>query len=240
MQVTKFVLTCAVCLMALPATAQPPADDGGDRTPADPTAKQKLLDAFDANNDGTIDRDEARVIGRALRENFNIGFGRGPADRGPRDRGPRDRDRAGRGPDGRGPDGPPRGDGRGRGPEGRRGPDGTQDRPRGPNPERVFNVFDENDDDSLSKEEFLKLSDFMRSLRMNAGRPPGRGRGFEGRGPDDRPGPPRDGERRGRGGRRPWGDGSPDSPPGPGGPTEPPPLEDGAGTNPESSTESSN
>ena len=45
------------------------------------------------------------------------------------------------------------------------GPDGP---PPPPRPERLFNRFDENKDGSLSKDEFMKLSEFVREHR-----PPG-------------------------------------------------------------------
>jgi hypothetical protein len=256
-------------LLALPAYAQsteepadkPAADTPADSAPAgDSATKQKLLDAFDTNKDGTLDRSEAREIGRALRENFDIGppAGRGPEGRGPEGRRrpdgpppgegrePEGRRGRGRGPEGRGPDdgagdrgpadrGPGRGEGRrgpeGRGPEGRgpqargegrgpggRGPEGRGPQGRGPGgpdgvaqfprPERLFNRFDENQDGSLSKEEFTNLTDFMR--QRFAMWPP-MGRGGPGRGGFD--GPPRgDFERRGGEGRR-RGDRPQDPPP---------------------------
>lgn len=197
-------------LLALPALAQPPEPPADNPPSGDPAMKQKLLDAFDTNKDGTIDRSEARAIGRALRENFDIGPGPG-----------------GRGPEGRrGPAGSPPEDGpAARGPENRRGrepddwgrgpgaPDNPPPPPR-PNPERLFNRFDENKDELLSKDEFKKLTDFMREHR-----PPGpamMGRGGPGRGFD---GPPRDFDRRGEGrGRGWWRDAPPGPPPSPDGP----------------------
>jgi hypothetical protein len=216
-------------LLVWPAIAQPPERPAGDPPPGDPAMKQKLLDAFDTNKDGTIDRSEARAIGRALRENFDIGpgpGGRGPEGRrgpagpppedGPAARGPENR--RGRGPDDWGPGdrGPAR-----RGPDDRgRGPGGPDNPPPPrPNPERLFNRFDENKDESLSKDEFKKLTDFMREHRPMG--PPMMGRGGPGRGFD---GPPRDFDRRGEGrGRGWWRDAPPGPPPGPDGP----PPEDG-------------
>jgi EF hand len=228
-------------LLAWPAMAQPPERPAGDPPPSDPAMKQKLLDAFDTNNDGTIDRAEARAIGRALRENFDIGPGPGgrgqggpppaggPAARGPEgrrgpggpppengaaDRGPDNR--RGRGQDGRGPNarGPAARGPDDRGPQGRgRGPGGPDNPPPPPRPERLFNRFDENKDGSLSKDEFMKLSDFMRENRPPG--PPMMGRGGQGRGFD---GPPqRDGDsgRRGGEGRRRWRDGPPPGSDGP-------------------------
>jgi len=235
-------------LLAWPAMAQPPERPAGDPPPSDPAMKQKLLDNFDTNNDGTIDRAEARAIGRALRENFGIGPGPGgrgqagrrgeggpppgdrpaaargpqsrrgtggpPPDDGPAARGPQNR--RGRGPDDRGPSDRAPAD---RGPQGRgRGPGGPENAPPPPpNPERLFNRFDENKDESLSKDEFMKLTEFMREHRpmgppMMARR--GRARGFDGP-------PPRDGNfdrRGGEGRRRGWRDGPPSPSPGPDGP----------------------
>jgi len=223
---------------ALAQSADKPADE---KTPDAAATKQKLLDNFDTNKDGTIDRSEARVIGRALRESFDVGPP-GTGDRGPEARRRGDgRPRDGRGPEGRGPegrrgrgpdDGPgDRGpEGRRRGPEGRgpegRGP-GRPDGPPGPpNPERLFNRFDENQDGSLSLEEFKELTGFMRErmAMRGPGRGPGPGEPGFGRGPGGPP--PRGGDfdrprgegRRGRDGR-----GGPPRPPrGPDGPPPPP------------------
>jgi hypothetical protein len=220
-------------LLALPAMAQTPEKPADEPPKGDPAMKQKLLDNFDANKDGTLDHKEARAIGRALRENFDVGP---PGDRGPEGRRrpdgpPRGEGRGPEGRRGRGPGGPDDGDrgprgprgGEGRGPEGR-GPEGfgrggPGGRPPGPpNPERLFNRFDENEDGSLSLEEFTALTHHMRE-RMAMRPPMGRGPGFErGRGPEGRgfDGPPRDGERRGDGrseGRR--GGGRRGGPPGP-------------------------
>jgi hypothetical protein len=227
-----------VGLLAMPAVAQTP-EKPADKPPAgDPAMKQKLLDNFDTNKDGTLDRTERREIGRAIWENF----GGGPGDRGPGDRGQGNRGQEGRrrpdgpppgggqgpaGQRGRGPDGPPPGPG-GRGPESARrgGPDG-----RPPNPERLFNRFDEDKDGSLSKDEFKALTDFMRENRPMG--PPMMDRGGPGRGFD---GPPprgdfqrRDGEGRRRGRR----EGPPGPPPGPEGP--PPPADPPASDAPEDS-----
>jgi EF hand len=215
----SWITVLSVGLLAWPALAQDAVKPADDPPAGDSAMKQKLLDNFDTNHDGTLDRSEARAIGRALRENFNIGPG-GPGP-GPEGRGPEGRRRGdgpppeGRGPEarrGRGPDdGPPPGDrgprgqrrGEGRGPEGR-GPDGrgqgrgfggpTDGPPQPPRPERLFNRFDEDKDGSLSKEEFMKLSDFMRE-RFPMGPPP-----MAGRGPGRGDGPPPRGEGRGRGG----------------------------------------
>ncbi len=171
MRIRMTLLTLlGVGLLAWPAFAQPPEKPADEPPAGDPAMKQKLLDNFDTNKDGTLDRTEARAIGRALRENFDVGPGPGPGGRGPEGRprpdGPPPRD--GRGPEGRrgrGPDDGPGDRGPGdRGPEGRRrGPDGPPGGPPPgpPNPERLFNRFDEDKDGSLSKDEFKQLTDFM-------------------------------------------------------------------------------
>lgn len=232
----QFLSLLGAGLLALPALAQTPEKPADEPPKGDPAMKQKLLDNFDTDKDGAIDHKEARAIGRALRENFDVGP---PGDRGPEGRrrpdGPPRGE--GRGPEGRrgrgpgGPDGGPPGDrgpgergprgpgrGEGRGPDGggaegfgRGGPDGPPPGP--PNPERLFNRFDENKDSSLSLEEFTELTRFMRE-RM-AHRPPGPPRGDRGRGFD---GPPREGDRRGEGRRRDWREGPPGPPLGPAGP----------------------
>ncbi len=237
-RLTLFTLL-GVGLLAWPALAQTPEKPADEPPAGNPAMKQKILDAFDTNKDGTLDRAERQAMRRAMVENF----GGGPGGPGTGDRGPEGRRRPdgpppgeGRGPEGRrgrGPDdgpgdrgslGPHRGEGRG--PEGR-GPDGPPPGP--PNPERLFNRFDENKDGSLSKDEFKQLTDFMHE--RFAMRPPMMGRGGPGRGFD---GPPRDferrgGEGRGEGRRRDWREG----PPGPEGP--PPPADPPEGDAPEDS-----
>lgn len=213
-------------LLGLPAIAQTPEKPADEPPKGDPAVKQKLLDNFDTNKDGSLDHQEARAIGRALRENFDVGP---PGDRGPEGRRrpdgpPRGEGRSPEGRRGRGPGRPEDGDrgprgGEGRGPEGfgRGGPGGPPPGP--PNPERLFNRFDQNKDGSLSKEEFTELTTFMRERMANRGPGFERGRGPEGRGFD---GSPRDGERRGDGrgeGRR--GGGRRGGPPGPP-PADPP------------------
>lgn len=219
MRITNLLGVGAACLLTASAFAQPPGDDSSNRPTGDPAMKQKLLDAFDANHDGQIDQAERRAIRRALFENF----GGPPEGRGPEARRrpePSDRPSTDRGPDGpregrRRPDGPGP---RERGPGGPPQPGRPAGPPAGPNPERLFNVFDENADGSLSKDEFLKLSDFMRSLRHQG--PPWMRR--DGRPEFDRP-PRGDFQRRGRGDRGPRGEGRPRPPRGPDGPPGPPP-----------------
>jgi hypothetical protein len=72
----------------------------------------------------------------------------------------------------------------------------------------MFDKFDENKDEKLSREEFQKLTDHMRELRREMGPPRGFGRGPWGGGPPGRggrggpgfpPGPPPQGEPGGNG-----------------------------------------
>ena len=186
-----------VGLLALPALAQPPEKPADEPPAGDPAMKQKLLDDFDTNKDGTLDRAEARAIGRAMRENFDIGPGSGRTwpegrptartvrrrvtDAAPRAGAVADRttvpaivDRVVRDVARRS---------RTRGSGSRAPVDPMVRRHRPPNPERLFNRFDENKDGSLSKDEFKQLTDFMREHRPMG--PPmawrgGPGRGFDG------------------------------------------------------------
>ena len=73
---------------------------------------------------------------------------------------------------------------------------GADGPPGRPNPEAMFDRFDENSDGQLSKDEFLALSRHMR--RMGPGGPPPRGP-RAGRNDFDRGGPPPGEFRRGRG-----------------------------------------
>lgn len=207
---SQWITMLGVGLLALPAMAQPPRDGDGP-PPPDPEMKQKMLDTFDTNHDGSLDGPERRQIRRAMQEFFPGGpEGPRPAARGGREGGPPPE--ADRGPEGRrgprGEAGPPRDRERARnrernrgdrGPEGRRGRGDGAGPPRQPRPERLFNAFDEDDNDQLSLDEFRRLTDFMRDrLAMN---PPPQARG---RGP--RPdGPPRGGEFGRRGPRGPEG-----------------------------------
>jgi len=206
MRVTTYWIAVACAgLLALPAAGQAP-DAGG--PPADPNMRQKILDAFDTNHDGNLDQPERQAIRRAMQEFFSPGGreGRGPEGRrGPEDRRPG----AQRGPAGerrpdvdRGPDarrGPADRDRPGRGPEGRRGPMRPDGPPPPPRPERLFNRFDQDRDNELNREEFMRLTRFVRRMRL--GPPPGPPSGprFD-RGRPDGPPPPR-GEFRGRGPR---------------------------------------
>ena len=177
----------------------------------------QLFDRFDKNKDGQLSREEFKKLTAAMRERRGAGSQpdrrraerdgrRGPPrDRGDRPRGPRredgDRDRF-RPLQNPGPQ--PRRDGqrgfRGRDDErGARDPRGSSGRgfeqrrfeqPGPPNPESLFNAFDANNDDQLSREEFKQLTAAMRERMGRGGRqgfqrgPPEEGRPERPRFPD--------------------------------------------------------
>jgi Ca2+-binding EF-hand superfamily protein len=185
--------------------------------PPDPNA---LFDEFDADKDGQLSREEFTKLTEA-RRGFMRG-GRPPRDRGPREGGDRPGPPPERGEFERRPplqnqverpDGPPRDPGDGRRGEGRRGPRGEGFGPppgpggpegrgpggpgpegrRGPDPNRMFDRFDADGDDQLSREEFTNLAERLQEMRErvgDAGQRRGGGRGGE-YGPPDRGRPPR-------------------------------------------------
>jgi len=164
----------------------------------------KMFEKFDANGDGQLSRREFMKLAEAMRAHRQQ---RGPGKLGDaRPGGPPiarrdnfDRDRPLQSPGDR-PGPPPRSEGRRR----LQGDDGPRDRPRGPkgrgpgrqgppDPAKVFERFDENGDDQLSREEFMKLADHMREMRKRHGsgdRGDREGRGPR-RGPPGEDGPPR-------------------------------------------------
>ena len=123
--------------------------------------REEMLEKFDADKDGQLNDEERAKAREYRRENRD--------DRRPRDeRGERPR----RGPEGRRPDGPPPS---GPGPDGP-GPGG----PGRPLPAmRLFEEFDKDGNDQLSRDEFERLMRRMREMG-----PPRRGPG----GPDGPPG----------------------------------------------------
>lgn len=172
----------------------------------------QMFDRFDENNDGQLSREEFTKLTAAMRERRGAdaqpdrrraerdGRQGSPRGRGDRPRSPRredgDRDRF-RPLQNPGPQ--PRRDGQ-RGFRGRDDERGTRD-PRGssgrrfeqlgpPNPERLFNAFDANDDDQLSREEFKQLTAAMRE-RMGRGGRQGFQRGPPEEGRPERPRRPR-------------------------------------------------
>jgi Ca2+-binding EF-hand superfamily protein len=203
----------------------------GRPAPPDPNA---LFDEFDADKDGQLSREEFTKL-TETRRGFLRG-GRPQGGRGPRDSVSREGgDRPGPPPErrefdrqpplqnqGERPDGPPPGRGEGRrgprgegfgpppgpgGPEGR-GPGGPgPEGQRRPDPNRMFDRFDADGDDQLSREEFTSLAERLQEMRErvgDAGQRRGGGRGGE-YGPPGRGRPPRP--------QRPEAASEPESPP---------------------------
>jgi Ca2+-binding EF-hand superfamily protein len=209
---------------------------GGEGRPAPPDPNQ-LFDEFDADKDGQLSREEFTKLTQATRERRRQ---RGPREGRPG--GPRPEDGADFGPPPRGPgfgppplanqqDGPPgpppRGDEFGpppgpRGPGGPRpsgpGPEGRGPGFGGPDPNRIFDRFDEDSDEQLSRDEFLKLTEWTREMRERFVGGGQRGRGPRGEGAG---GPGRGGPR----GDRPPRPQRPEAEPAP--EAEAPPVEDG-------------
>jgi len=178
-------LFCAGLLTALLA-ATAAADEAEKKKDDSPKAKQgagdreemhrKMLKEFDKDGDGKLNEEERAKAREFRHERMRAGDRERPRP----PRGAEGGRPEGRRPDGRGPEG--------RGPEGRRtGPGGPGAMPH---PERLFNAFDADKDDKLSREEFGKLVEKLREM----GRPHGPGGPPEGR----RPGPPPEGRRPGR------------------------------------------
>lgn len=197
---------------------QRPDGPPGPDTPAGPAM---LFDRFDENHDNQLSREEFMKLTAATREMRGRRGGGPPNVRGQLGRddrpgppedggGPPLRRRARGGAEGFQPLGdpgpPPPEEERGfRGPGGERGARGREAEGRGagpmgmPDPERLFNTFDADGDDQLSREEFTKLTATLRErmagLRgrgLGPGPPEGGGRGRFRRpeGPDG-PRPPR-------------------------------------------------
>jgi len=161
--------------------------------PQGPPDPMQLFDRFDKNNDGQLSREEFMTLTAEMRERRSAGSqqdrrraGRDGRRGPPNDRGDRDRFRPLQNP------GPPPWRDDERGFRGRDDERGARD-PRGssgrgfeqmgpPNPERLFNAFDANGDDQLSREEFIQLTAAMRERMGRGGRqgfqrgPPGEGR----------------------------------------------------------------
>lgn len=189
--------------------------------PGGPPDPGKLFDKFDANGDGQLSRAEFMKLTKEVRANrpqrgrANSDQGRrDSARRGrpARPDGPPEEarrrfatERSLQNPGDR-PGPPPRPEGRRRlndrqakGAEGPRGRDRGDRGPRGPgaegrrppNPEAVFERFDENGDDQLSRDEFMKLADRMREMHERMGHGGEHGDMRDGRSP--RPGSRRGG-----------------------------------------------
>ena len=196
--VMGLLLACPVGMAAAQDDAPPPKDEPAAARPErgprmqNPEFRKRMLEEFDKDGNGELDdaeRQEMRDKIAQRREQMRGRFGGGPDGPPP----PGDR-----------PEGPPpRGERRGGpgGPGGHRGPGGPPGQgpgPGGPPPlAGLFEWFDGNHDNQLSREEFQDLAEFVHR-HHRPGPPPGGpdGRGFGRRGPD---GPP-PGDGFGRGG----------------------------------------
>jgi len=129
--------------------------------------RQKMLDEFDADGDGELSEDERASAREAMRGRRGA---KGKADRG----------KAGKGKAGKG---------KGRGQRGGRGGP--------PDPEKLFDKYDANDDGQLSRAEFMKLAAEVRPPRPSrgSGKRDGTRRGGPPRDGPTRDGKPRDGKR---------------------------------------------
>lgn len=209
-------------LLALPAMAQPPEKGGdkGDR-PRGGEFRERMLKEHDKDGDGKLSEEERKAAHEDMhqkmhermlkefdkdgdgklsdeerqkaRESMRERFGRGGKDGRPRAEGKPDRkgDRA-KGGKKPGRDGD-------RGPDGFRGPHGPGGPMGGrpiPPPEELFKKFDADSNDSLSRDEFMKLAEFVKEHHPRRPMGPHGQPRFEGRRPDGPRGdrrPPRDG-----------------------------------------------
>ena len=157
----------------------------------------KLFDKYDANGDGQLSRAEFMKLAKEVRPPRpprEQGKRGGPGREGPPQGGRRrfESDRPLQNPSDR-PGPPPRPEGRRRfdGDEGPRAGGHKGHRHGPPSPEKVFDRFDEDGDDQLSREEFMNLADHMREMRERMGHGGHGSRRGPRRGPPgDRP-PPR-------------------------------------------------
>ena len=182
-----------------------------------PPKPEELFEKFDANGDNQLSREEFMQLSEFMREHHarkrpgprgergerpGRNFGRRDGDRpGPPPPPPREGRREFRSPPPlRNPgnqSGPPPGERFGRRGDGERpsfrGREGGPPEGRRPDPNRIFDHFDRNQDDQLSREEFLVLAERMREMRERHGDRGGRGFDRDRPGPPRRGGPPREG-----------------------------------------------
>lgn len=144
------------------------APEPGARPGRGPEFRQRMIEEFDADGDGVLSEEERQTVRETMRErrrSTGDQAGRRPRDAGPEERGPRDPGPEGRGL-GRGPGGPP-------------------------DPNEVFDRFDENGDGMLSREEFRQFAEQQRARRGARGIGGRRPRSAEADASPDRPRPPR-------------------------------------------------
>ncbi len=153
----------------------------GKRAGHGPPNPEELFDKFDENKDGQLSREEFMELTKAMRKHHaRRGQCKGPRGKGAGRGAPRDGDRLGP-PPLRNPGDRPGARDRGGPPEGHRMPD----------PNQIFDRFDKDGDDQLSREEFGELADAMREMRKRFGRHGGKGPKGDRPGPLRRePGPP--------------------------------------------------
>lgn len=208
-------LSLALLLMAVLAPATQAGEEADNPKPRRGDLRQMILEEFDADGDGELNEEEraaareemrSRRGGKGRRGGRGQGGPEGPP-RGPEGRQRGDREFGERGPEfRRGPEGrPPRGEGRAKG----RGGPGMG----GPDPEKVFDHFDVDGDEQLSREEFgrmvmsVRIARSMHGQRGSGGPPQGLGE----RGPRGDRGGPGPGAGRPSGRRRGGPDGDKDS-----------------------------
>lgn len=151
----KSTWVCLALAVPLLAIGQAAAQEE-ERPRRDGEMRQRMIEEFDADGDGELNDEERQNARATMRERRGDRPGRGQARGG-----------EGRGGQGRG------GEGRGRGPS---------DRPAPPDPNELFDRFDENKDGQLSRDEFMQLTNWTREMRERfAGAGP-RGRGPRGEG----------------------------------------------------------
>jgi Ca2+-binding EF-hand superfamily protein len=155
-----------------------------ERKAAKQAMHERMVKEFDKDGDGKLSEDERQKMRESMHEKF--GKGKKDGDRGAGKKGKKE-------------------------PGDRRGPGFRPDRPRGPrgpggpplpSPEEMFEKFDEDKNDSLSRDEFKKMTAFVHEHRPMGPPPRGpegrrdfRGHGPDGRGPEfRRPDGPRDGD----------------------------------------------
>jgi len=157
---STYLLALSVLLTGA-AMAEEGLEPEGQRRERDGKFREKIVEEFDADGDGRLNEDERAVAREEMRARRGgegrRGRGRGGPD-GPRAGGERAQGSRELGPPERGREGR-------RGPKGHGGPGGT----RPPGPEEMFDRFDANGDDQLSRDEFMQLADMVRKRHQHGG-----------------------------------------------------------------------